>query len=71
MIFQAVATPIPDVAVETPADNMVNAELAGNALGEPESSPSPESANINTPVLTISIGKKNAGQIMFDFGGTL
>ena len=71
MIFQAVATPLPDVAVETPADNMVNAELAGNALGEPESSPSPESANINTPVLTISTGKKNAGQIMFDFGGTL
>lgn len=70
-VFQAVATPLPDVAVEHPADNMVNAALAGNALGEPESSPSPESTNINTSVLTISTGKKNTGQIMFDFGGTL
>lgn len=70
-VFRAVATPFTGVTAKPTADNMPDAELSGNAIGELERRPVPESKNIYTPALTISTGKKNAGQIMFDFGGTL
>ena len=67
-MFQAVATAIPKAAAEPSTANMVESESVGMAQEEPTSAPAPEPVPERTPTLTISTGKKNAGQIMFDFG---
>ncbi|MBQ3478183.1 MAG: N-6 DNA methylase [Clostridia bacterium] len=67
-IFQRVATAIPDEAPEQPTANMGETESAGNGQEEPTSDPAPEAPDEYTPTFTISTGKKNAGQVMFDFG---
>lgn len=67
-VFQRVATAFPKAAAEPPTANMVESESAGMAQEEPTSAPAPEPEPERTPTLTISTGKKNAGQIMFDFG---
>lgn len=67
-VFQRVATANPNETTEEPTANMPEAESAGNAQEEPTSAPAPEAPDEYTPTFTISTSKKNAGQIMFDFG---
>lgn len=67
-IFQRVATAIPDETPEKPTANMGETGSAGNAQEEPTSAPTPEARDEYTPTFTISTRKKDAGQIMFDFG---
>ena len=67
-IFQRVATVVPAEAAEQPTANMPETESAGNAQEEPTSALAPEAQEDYTPTFTISTCKKNAGQIMFDFG---
>lgn len=96
MMFQRVATALPDEATDQPKANMHDKaaapvgpagpargrtadgkiedfdtappESAGMAPEEPTSAPASDPEPERTPTLTISTGKKNAGQIMFDFG---
>ena len=79
-MFQAVATPLPEAAEAKPIVNMPDAEAAVN----PDSSPSSDAkaekaeqeppemeqlpAELYQPTFKISANKKNAGQLMFDFG---
>ena len=67
-LFRSVATAFPEVAAEPTTVNMPDAEPAGIAQEEPTSEPAPEPEPEYTPTFTISTGKKNAGQLMFDFG---
>ena len=67
-MLQAVATPVPETGSECPTENMPEARTTGNVIGGPESEPATETIDARRPVLTISTGKKNAGQVMFDFG---
>ena len=67
-IFQRVATAIPAVPAESPTANMGGIESAVIDQEESASALTPEPEVDYTPTLTISTGKKNAGQIMFDFG---
>lgn len=64
-IFQRVATAIPGDANDQPADNMGDIESPEIALEEPANKTAQDES---TPTFTISTRKKNAGQIMFDFG---
>ena len=68
MMFQRVATVVPAEAAEQPTDNIGDVESAGNAQEAPASEPTVEAVGVYSPTFTISTGKKNAGQIMFDFG---
>ena len=79
-MFQAVATAFPEAAAVQTSVNMPDEETAGN----PDSSPSsvteaeiveqklPEVDQMSDesfePTFKISTNKKNAGQLMFDFG---
>ena len=67
-IFQRVATAIPSEAPEQATANMPEAESAGNSQEESTSAPAPEAQDEYTPTFTISTRKKDAGQLMFDFG---
>ena len=67
-IFQRVATAIPSEAPEQATANMPEAESTGNAQEESTSAPAPEAPDEYTPTFTISTRKKDAGQLMFDFG---
>lgn len=67
-IFQRVATAIPSKAPDQATANMPEAESAGNAQEEPTSALAPEAQDEYTPTFTISTRKKDAGQLMFDFG---
>lgn len=70
MMFQRVATALPDEAADQPKANMPEAESAGIASDEPTDThaaePEPEIEQV--PTLTVCTDKKNAGQLMFDFG---
>lgn len=66
--FLNVATAFGDVPAENPMTNMGEAKSAGIAQEEPSSAPAQEAPDEYTPTFTISTGKKNAGQLMFDFG---
>lgn len=80
MIFQRVATALPEAAESTPIVNMPDAETAGNPNSSPSSDAKAEEAEqkptkveqlpaeLYEPTFKISTKKKNAGQIMFDFG---
>ena len=67
-LFQRVATAFPEAAEATASANMPAAEANANPVETPVSEPIHEPVNEYTPTFTISTKKKNAGQIMFDFG---
>ena len=68
MMFQRVATAFPEPAADRPTDNMAETESAGNDQEEPANVPIPEPTEERVPTLTVCTDKKNAGQLMFDFG---
>lgn len=67
-MFQAVATALPVEAAVEPMATMPKIESAVIVQEEPESASAPEPIEEYTPTFSISTGKKNAGQMMFDFG---
>ncbi|MBR2226805.1 MAG: N-6 DNA methylase [Bacteroidales bacterium] len=66
--FLSVATASGEASTDQPMANMVETESAGNAQEEPTSAPAQEVRDEYTPTFTISTRKKDAGQLMFDFG---
>lgn len=70
MMFQRVATALPDETADQPKANMPETESAGIASDEPADTPAPEPEpeTEQVPTLTVCTDKKNAGQLMFDFG---
>lgn len=62
-MFEAVATQHTQAAEAKPMPNMASAEAAESAPPEPQSEEPAQG-----PTFTVSTRKKNAGQIMFDFG---
>ena len=80
MIFQRVATVFPEAAAASPSVNMPDEETAENPNSSPSSVPKSEiaeqkppeteqlPAELYQPTFKISTNKKNAGQLMFDFG---
>lgn len=68
MMFRAVATGPAEAADSSPIANIAEVEAAESAPEIPDSVPEPKPADEYTPTFTVSTRKKNAGQIMFDFG---
>lgn len=79
-MFQAVATALPEAAEVQTSVNMADEETAGNPNSSPSSGPAmgtveqkpPEVGQmpdeLYQPTFKISTNKRNAGQLMFDFG---
>lgn len=66
-MFQGIATAFPAAADPRQVDNMSEDEPSGIAVETPVTEVAQEAID-HTPTLTVSTRKKNAGQIMFDFG---
>ena len=63
-MFRAVATAFPEAAEASPIASIPEAVASESVLEPAVEEPEPQ----NQPTLTISKKKKNAGQLMFDFG---